>query len=264
MLPGGVGSRLLTAVCYAVYRRADWLTVLSPGFKEALVGRGVPTERIEVIYNWCNEAAQRALPQDEALAEALGFNGRFNILFAGTMGVMQGLDTVLAAAQLCQQTIPQAQFVFVGGGVDRPRLEAEAARLGLTNVRFLSRQEPEAMGPLYALADALLVHLKDGPLFRITIPSKTQAYLYMGRPIIMAMHGDAADLVRQAEAGLLCSPEDPEALATAVAQLVSMSPEAREQMGRNGAAFYAEKLALEIGAARFAERLCLLSDDCVG
>ncbi len=264
MLPGGVGSRLLTAVCHAIYRRADWLAVLSPGFKEALVGRGVPPERIEVIYNWVNEAAQKPAPRDEALAEAWGMNGRFNILFAGTMGVMQGLDTVLAAAQLCQQTVPQAQFVFVGGGIDRPRLEAEATRLGLTNVCFLPRQEPEAMGPLYALADALLVHLKDDPLFRITIPSKTQAYLYMGRPILMAMQGDVAELVRQAGSGLLCPPQDPEALATAVAQLVAMHAEAREQMGRNGAAFYAEKLAMEIGVARFEKRMRLLANDCAG
>lgn len=258
MLPGGAANRLLAAICNGVYRRADWLAVLSPGFKAVLSQRSVPPERIEVIYNWCDEVAQRPSPRDEALAESLGLNGRFNILFAGTMGVMQGLDTVLEAAQHCQQTVPQAQFVFVGGGVDRPRLQAEAARLGLSNVRFLPRQEPEAMGPLYALADALLVHLKDDPLFRITIPSKTQAYLYMGRPIIMAMQGDAAELVRQAGAGLLCPPESPEALATAVAQLAALPLEAREQMGRNGAVFYAEKLAMEIGVARFAERMRLV------
>jgi colanic acid biosynthesis glycosyl transferase WcaI len=263
MLPGGVGKRLLAAICNGVYRHADWLVVLSPGFKQELVQRGIPPKRIEVIYNWVDEAAQKPASRDEGLARELGMNGRFNILFAGTMGVMQGLDTVLAAAQLCQQTVPQAQFVFVGGGVDRPRLEAEATRLGLTNVRFLPRQEPEAMGPLYALADALLVHLKDDPLFRITIPSKTQAYLYMGRPILMAMQGDAAELVKQAEAGLLCPPQDPEALATAVAQLAALPSEAREQMGRDGAAFYAEKLAMEIGVARFAERMCLLAGDCV-
>lgn len=259
MLPGGVGKRLLAAICNGVYRRADWLVVLSPGFKQELVRRGIPPERIEVIYNWVDEAAQKPASRDEVLAEGLGLNGCFNILFAGTMGVMQGLDTVLAAAQLCQQTVPQAQFVFVGGGVDRPRLEADATRMGLSNVRFLPRQEPEAMGPLYALADALLVHLKDDPLFRITIPSKTQAYLYMGRPIIMAMQGDAAELVEQSEAGLLCPPQDPEALATAVVQLVALSPGVREQMGRNGAAFYAETLAMEIGVARFAERMSRLA-----
>lgn len=258
MLPGSAANRLLSAVCNGVYRRADGMTVLSPGFKDALARRGVSPERIEVIYNWCNEVPKQDAARDEALAEALGLNGRFNILFAGTMGVVQGLDTVLEAARLCQKTVPLAQFVFVGGGIDRPRLESEAVWLELTNVCFLPRQEPEAMGPLYALADALLVHLKDDPLFRITIPSKTQAYLYMGRPIIMAMAGDAADLVRQAGAGLLCPPQDPEALATAVAQLAAMPCESRERLGRNGAAFYAEKLAMEIGVDYFEKQMCLL------
>jgi colanic acid biosynthesis glycosyl transferase WcaI len=258
MLPGDAANRLLTAVCHSIYRRADGLTVLSPGFKDALLERGVLPERIEVIYNWCNEVAQQPSLRDEALAETLGLNGRFNILFAGTMGVMQGLDAVLAAAQLCRQRLPAVQFVFVGDGVDRARLKLQVAALCLDNVRFLPRRAPEAMGPLYALADALLVHLKDDPLFRITIPSKTQAYLYMGRPIIMAVQGDAADLVRQADAGLLCPPDDPEALAAAVARLVAMSPEAREQWGRNGAAYYVEKLAMPIGVARFEERMSRL------
>jgi colanic acid biosynthesis glycosyl transferase WcaI len=120
------------------------------------------------------------------------------------------------------------------------------------------------MGPLYALADALLVHLKDDPLFRITIPSKTQAYLYTGRPIIMAMQGDAAELVQQAGAGLFCPPQNPQALAAAVAELVAMPAAAREKMGRNGALFYAENLAMDIGVIKFAERMQLMVGDSIG
>jgi colanic acid biosynthesis glycosyl transferase WcaI len=107
MLPANGIQRLLAAFCNVIYRRADWLTVLSPGFKEVLVSRGVPSERVDVIYNWCNEAAKPESFRDKALAEELGLNGRFNILFAGTMGVMQGLDTALEAAQLCRQSVPR-------------------------------------------------------------------------------------------------------------------------------------------------------------
>ncbi len=195
MLRSGAAHRLLTSICTWVYHRADWITVLSPGFKLALTARDVAPNKIEVIYNWCDETAQRPASRDETMAQELGLAGRFNILFAGTMGVMQGLDTVLEAAQLCSISVPAVQFVLMGGGVERERLEAKAVTMNLNNVRFLPRQQPEAMGRFYALADALLVHLKDDPLFRITIPSKTQTYLYMGKPIIMAMPGDAADLV---------------------------------------------------------------------
>jgi glycosyltransferase involved in cell wall biosynthesis len=129
----------------------------------------------------------------------------------------------------------------------------------LANVRFLPRQAPEAMGSFYALADALLVHLKDDPLFRITIPSKTQAYLTMGRPIVMAVEGDAADLVHQAGAGLTCPSQDPAALAATVIQMAALPVEERERMGASGAAFYAQNLAMQAGIDRFERRMRVLA-----
>lgn len=259
MLGNRMLDRLLSFFCSLVYRHVDWLVVLSPGFKAALIAKGVPSDRIEVIYNWCNETAQRRVPRDEALAVELGVAGRFNILFAGTMGIIQALDTVLDAAYICQQYVPEIQFLLVGGGVDRPRLEARASALALTNVRFLARRPPEAMGALYALADAVLVHLKQDPLFRITIPSKTQAYLHMGRPIIMAVEGAAADLVKQAEAGLTCPSEDPAALVATIKQLAAMPSAMREHMGQAGACYYAEQLAMQVGVDRFEQRMRQLS-----
>jgi colanic acid biosynthesis glycosyl transferase WcaI len=93
--------------------------------------------------------------------------------------------------------------------------------------------------------------LKDDPLFRITIPSKTQAYLALGRPVLMAVAGDAAELVARSGGGLTCPPEDPAALAAAVGQLCAMGRRQREEMGANGRAFYDKHLALRVGAARF-------------
>ena len=259
MLHNKVAHRLLETACTAIYRQADWVTVLSPGFKELLVSRGIEPEKIEVIYNWCDEATQKPAERDESLAVETGLAGRFNVMFAGTMGVMQGLDAVLKAAELCTTYTPNIQFVFIGGGIDRPRLEAMAAELNLPNVRFLPRQPPEMMGRYYALADALLVHLRDDPLFRITIPSKTQAYLYMGKPIIMAMTGDSASLVLQSGAGIVCPPDDPIALAEKVACLAAMKPEEREHMGQAGRNFYHQHLALQVGVDRFEHRMLALT-----
>ena len=84
--------------------------------------------------------------------------------------------------------------------------------MGLNNVRFLPRQPTKAMGQFYGIVDALLVHLFDDPALRITIPSKIQTYLYMGKPIVIAMEGDAVDLVEQPGAGLICKPMDAVAL----------------------------------------------------
>ena len=255
MLENKTALSLINAVCKWIYQRSDWLTVLSPGFKRALRARGVASDKVEVIYNWCDETAQSPVPRDERLSQELSLDGRFNVLFAGTMGVMQELDTVLDAAELSRLRVPQVQFVLMGGGVDLPRLMARAAERGLDNVRFLPPQPPQEMGKFYSLADALLVHLRDDPLFRITIPSKTQAYLYMGKPIIMAVEGDAADLVKQAGAGVICPPQNARALSDAVAKLAGLPPDDRERLGHAGASYYAANLSMKSGVDRFERRM---------
>ena len=121
--------------------------------------------------------------------------------------------------------------MFVGGGVDKARLEQRAREMRLPTRSSCpgSRWRPSAR--ILSLADAALVHLKDDPLFRITIPSKTQAYLALGRPVLMAVAGDAAELVARSGGGVTCPPENPAALAAAVKQLWAMGRRQREEMG---------------------------------
>ena len=126
------------------------------------------------------------------------------------------------------------QFVLVGDGIAVPRLQALARERQLANVRFLGRFPPQQMPGLYALADVLLIHLKDDPLFRITIPHKTFAYMASGKPVLAAMAGDAAGLIANARAGLVCPPEDSEAMAEAVRRLRGLSETDRRRMAQNG------------------------------
>jgi len=242
---------LLDEWCKFVYRRARHIVVLSPGFKQQLVHRGVPPAKIDVIYNWCTETTIQPNAPDPERASRLGLSGHFNVMFAGTMGTAQALDSVLNAAALCRQTLPNVQFVFVGGGVERNRLEKKAGDLGLTNVRFLPRQPMSAIGDVLGLADVLLVHLKDHPLFSVTIPSKTQAYMAAGKPVLMAVRGDAAQLVTQSGGGLVCEPENPRSIADTVARFAEMSAEERRRMGEAGKRFYDEQLSLKTGVTKF-------------
>jgi len=224
---------------------------LSPGFKTALVQRGIAAEKVEVIYNWCDETVIARAPRTDGALDA-GMAGKFNVVFAGTMGRAQALDAVLDAARLI--TVASIQFVFIGAGIDAERLKKRVEAEGIKNCLFLPRRPPAKIGEVLELADVLLVHLRDDPLFRITIPSKTQAYLAAGRPILMAVRGDAAELIRRSNAGLCCSPESPPELADAVMRLYGMSPAERNRMGQDGKTFYARELSMTAGVDRF-ERL---------
>jgi glycosyltransferase involved in cell wall biosynthesis len=242
---------VLETWCQFVYRWAAQIGVQSPGFKQTLLARGVPEAKLQFIPNWCDEVQARPgplAPEEESLLA-----GQFNVVVAGSMGTAQGLEVVLQAALLLAGTEPQVQFVLVGGGVERPHLEALALSLGLRNVIFLPRRPVEAIGALLHRADALLVHLKDDPLFAITIPSRIQAYLAVGRPILCGVRGNGSELVQQAEAGLCFEPDSPTALAEAITALCHMPAQARVKMGDRGRKFYQDKLSVPVGTAAFIE-----------
>jgi glycosyltransferase involved in cell wall biosynthesis len=253
MMDNGFILKMMDRWCRVTYRAAARVVVLSPGFKSKLVERGVPPEKIDVIYNWCDESGIVKGPRDEELAGKLGLAGRFNVVFAGTMGKVQSLDSVLEAAEAVAVRRPGVQFVFMGGGIEVDRLRRAAREKGLPNVLFLPRRPFSEVGGILNLADVLLVHLKDAPLFRITIPSKIQAYLSMGRPILAAVRGDAADLVRKANAGLCCAPEDPDGIAETVERFFDMPKERLEEMGESGRRYYLRELSLAAGVDRFEE-----------
>lgn len=237
------------SVCQWVYRRVDHLVVLSPGFKRMLTQRGVPERKVEVIYNWADEAALAA-PQGQLPASFPG-SEHFRIVFAGNMGKAQALDAVLDAAALLQKRGSRVCFVMLGGGVEVGLLKQRAAQQQLRNVVFLPPVPMAEVGTLLSAADALLVHLRKDPLFKITIPSKTQAYMAVGKPLLMAVDGDAADLVVHSGGGVVAESENASALAEAADALASTAIEALHMMGNRAQRYYQEQLALQVGVAKF-------------
>lgn len=242
--------KLVSKVCDWVYKRVDHIVVLSPGFRRLLIERGVPSAKIDVIYNWCAEDAI----SDRGGDLPAGFPSEgFRVLFAGNMGKAQALPSVLEAADILSHEAPTARFVFLGGGVEVDRLKEMAERKGLANVSFFPAVPMNEVGMYLGAADALLVHLKKDPLFQITIPSKTQAYMAAGKPIIMAVDGDAADLVREGKCGCVAESENPRSIADAVMKLMCISVDQREEMVSRSKAFYMERLSLRAGVAAFGE-----------
>ncbi|WP_422766827.1 glycosyltransferase family 4 protein [Photobacterium leiognathi subsp. mandapamensis] len=239
---------LVSKVCSFVYKRASKIVVLSPGFKEKLISRGVPEDKIEVIYNWCNESA---LNHSEECKVKLPENDKLNLLFAGNLGLAQGLPAIIEAAEKLQKEDCQVNIVFLGDGVAKDAAISLVKEKALENVFFLPRVPMAQVGTLLSVSDMLLVHLNDNELFRITIPSRTQANLAMGKPIVMGVSGDAAELVQESGAGVICTPNDPSELAEAISGLVSLSNEERLLMGKKAKEFYYKNLSLENGVKKF-------------
>lgn len=255
MVSSPVVLRAVDTWMKAVYRSADRIAVLAPGMARLLAERGVPERKLSVVYNWTYEHDLDT--GDEQAAPAAGghdtrpdsADAPFHVLYAGNVGTAQALDVVIDAARELGRTGENVVFDIMGDGVDLARLKEAAA--SYDTIRFHARRPPQEMKEALQSADALLVHLRDDPLFRITIPSKTQSSLLTGRPILMGVAGDAADVVSRAGAGIVFPPEDGAKLAQAVRDLMSRTVAEREAMGAAGRVYYDEHLSLATGVNTF-------------
>lgn len=239
--------KIVNGVCNFVYRRATKIVVLSPGFKQRLISRGVPADKIEVIYNWSDEENLRCFQKSSVVLP----DGKFNVVFAGNLGLAQGLPSIVAAAKLLQEDGVNANIILVGSGLAKSDAERMVVEQKIGNVIFIPRVPPSEIGDILQQSDALLVHLINDELFSITIPSRTQAYLACGKPIVMAVDGDAAALVSKANAGVICEPDNPESIAAGIKHLTSLAGKELIALGCNGSTYYNEKLCLRVGVKKF-------------
>jgi len=254
MLPtalAGVVRAIVGSWCNFLYRRHSAISVASPGLKTILAERGVPPDKISVVYTWAFEDIFFPSAPDPDAARQMDSNGRFTVLYAGNLGPLQAIDTVLDAAALLRD-VRDVQFVLVGTGQTESRLRARASELELENLRFLGPRPLGEMNRFNATADALLVHLRDIRLMRCTTPSKTQVAMACGRPILMGVAGDAAMAVEAGRAGITFDPENARAMADAVLQLRNLSMERRRAMGDSGRKYYETHMSLDVGSDRLA------------
>jgi colanic acid biosynthesis glycosyl transferase WcaI len=181
------------------------------------------------------------------------------VLFAGNIGKAQGLDKIIDVAERILKLRPEVCFVFLGSGVMTGFLKQTVCEKNISNVIFIPQVPMNEVAAFLHAADVLLVHLRDDPLFRITIPSKTQAYMAIGKPVLMAVQGDAAHIVEVASCGVIAIPEDVDSITQAVLKLVNFSEEEREQLAEAERTFYFNKLSLVLGVGQFAEQFNMLS-----
>ncbi|ACV06862.1 glycosyltransferase family 4 protein [Kytococcus sedentarius] len=229
-------EKALHAACTAMYRSAAHVAVISPGMRTLLAERGAPLEKTSVVPNWAEERSFYPAERSDSRREALGITSPFTVMYAGNHGEMQNLWVVLDAAERLLDD-PRIGFALVGDGVLKQELVAAAEQRGLHNITFIEPQPFSEMAAVLACADAQIVSLKDEPLYRTTTPSKIQANLAAGQPIIAALTGDAAEVVR-ASGGTAVAPGDAAGLASGVQELASLSPEQLAARGQRARAYY--------------------------
>jgi glycosyltransferase involved in cell wall biosynthesis len=228
--------RLLDMVAVLVrwiYRHCDLLLVQSQAFVPPVKAMAGKT-RVQYHPNPGELAFGQA---GSSGPSALVLEPGFNVVFAGNLGTVQALGTVLDAAELL---LPHAdvRIVLVGSGSRSEWVQQEVVRRQLGNVQLAGRFPTDAMPGILAQASALLVSLARSPIMSQTVPSKMQAYLAAGKPIIASLDGEGARVVEEAGAGVSCAAEDAVALAQAVLGLRAIPHAELQRMGEAGQIYY--------------------------
>ena len=174
-----------------------------------------------------------------ALVENFFLNPGFNIVFAGNLGTVQSLPTIVEAAEILRDN-SDIRFILFGSGSLSEWLKHEIQIRGLKNIVLPGRYPPDAMPAILNRASALLVSLNHDPILNQTVPAKLQSYLSAGKPIIASLGGEGAQIVVEAEAGFVCSAQDPIALTKTIIKLNDMNQKQLDAMGASGKRYFSE------------------------
>lgn len=255
MLRNPRALKFINRWCNWNYRNADFITVATPGFKKSLLSKGVPKEKLEIVSNWSRDNISD-LKLDHKLRDKYFDKTKTNVLYAGNLGIVQSLKTILEAAKTMMESgVSKIQFVFLGGGADQENLKTFATENELDNVTFIPRVESSEVSKYLNEADFLLVHLKKDKLFEITIPSKILAYLKAGKPILMGLAGDAADILNNANAGFTFEPNNSKDLIEKINTMISLSEEEIKELGLNASQYYEANLSIDSSVDKIEQRL---------
>jgi putative colanic acid biosynthesis glycosyltransferase WcaI len=234
MLRNRLLIRLAEWLEWSTYRRAGAVWAVTAGISDALIQRGLSPEHIFLVTNGADTTKFRPLPKLQVRAE-LGWDDRFTILYAGNHGLVYAMTTVLDAAEQ-MRGYTDVHIVFVGDGVKKAELVAQAKKRDLKNVTFLDPVPHDYMPLLLAAANVCLVPLRKLPLLEGTLPVKMFEVMACARPLILGAEGIARQLVEQeAKAAIYVEPENATALVSAILYLRE-HPEEAELLGQRGRA----------------------------
>lgn len=230
-----------TKIANYTYRNADAIIVISQDIKNNIMAKGVPEEKIHLIYNWIDtDAVQPVAKEDNRLYEELDLSrDTFKVVYAGNLGKAQGIDTVLTAAKALQDK-ENIEFIIFGKGAEEENLKRRAKEENITNVKFFPLLPADRVPEVYSLGDACVVCCKAGT-GGAGVPSKTWTIMACGRPLLVSFDAgsELCRTVEAAQAGLCSDAGDGSALAQQVLRLYEQ-PGEKEAFGANARAYAVE------------------------
>lgn len=211
-----------------IYRQMDKILITSRMFSQYLNSEfGIEEDKVEYLPQYAEGIFEQILPKEE--------DGMFDFMFAGNIGAVQSVETVLKAAEILKDE--PVRFHIVGGGTDLDRLQ----KIGesLSNIVFYGRRPIEEMPEFYAKADAMLVTLSADPVLSLTLPGKVQSYMAVGKPIIGAIDGETKAVIEDAQCGFCGKADDAVELAENIKKFIERDTD-RIFMGQNARKYYEE------------------------
>lgn len=251
---GGLLWKIGRVIENFTYRNADKIIVISEDFKRNIMAKGVPEEKIEVIYNWVDEEAVVDVPRAEnKLFDKYGLDrGKFYISYSGNIGLTQNMDMLLEVMAELQTEAPDIRLVLIGEGAYKGQVEEIVAAKNLTNVSMLPFQPYEDISYVFSLGDAGLVISKPG-VGANSVPSKTWSIMSASRPVLANFdENELKTIIGDHHCGIFTKAGDKGAFKEAILTLYH-HPELCKEFGRNGRQFVMDNLTKEVGTRKYVD-----------
>ena len=247
---GGLLWKIGMWVSNVTFRNSDKIIAISNDIKRSMVARGVPAEKIEVVYNWVDEkAVQPVAKENNPLFEEFGLDrSKFTIVYAGNLGNAQNIGIVLDGAK----ELPEVQFAVFGSGGLENEVRKRISDEGLTNVHLNPLQPVDRVKYVYSLGDACIVSCKEG-LGGSAMPSKSWSIMSCGRPVVASFdEGELKEILENNNCGVFSHAGNVKEFVAAIKQLAT-NKEKCEEMGKNARQFILNNLTKEVGAKKYVD-----------
>lgn len=226
------------------YRAFDLFVTVSESFKSMVSRKGISPERILTLYNWSMVEKKPEIISEQFSFETSGYH----IVYAGNIGVHQGLSKLVEGMNQITWKNPGIYFHFFGDGTDLDELRKESVRN--QNIILHGRVASSEITKYMEAADALFLHLIKDPIYECIIPSKLQAYIEIGKPILAGIEGEARLFVTANSLGEVFESENNADFETATLNLAAFSPEKVSEIKERSINLYREKFSRDAGAEK--------------